>query len=282
MEEKYTSQILAYLNQQLGEDDKAAFEQAMARDKALAEEVQLYEDLYDVHEVIEEEALVATIQEVNDAHFNKIVTITNPQDIAVVEKEQKRNKGKYIALKWVLSLAASFLLVLAVGSWWAGQHYSNEALVTINHNPLLDNIQANNIINQTILKKAELNFFNQDFKSAVEQLSLITKDDGNDFYKAQYLLAFAKFRLKDYNKAIELFNRLLNEYYEFLPIEFKNNDQIKWTRLLALIGNNQSSEAFFKEELDYFLNGKSEIYKKKAIVLQNAIESPWRNLVESL
>lgn len=272
MEEQRDQQIIAYLNNELSATEKAAFELAIAADKALAEEVELYGDLYDVHEAMGEDAAWKnTIQSANDAYFKQTTVTANP-----IIKEKTAAAPNFRILKWGLSVAAGFLLLLAVGVWWANRNYGDEALVVQFHAPLLDNIQADTPLEKDLLKAGETYFFNGDFESAKSSFALIQSENGQAYYKAQFLLAFANFRTGDYAASIQGFNQILSEHFELLPIAYQNEDKIRWTRLLAYLGNGQFEDALFQEELAYFLNGKSEIYRNQAKTIQEKLNSPWR------
>lgn len=274
MEEKFIKKILPYLNNELTSQDRNAFDQAMERDKNLAAEVELYRDLYEVHEVMEDEDLAATIQGASDTYFNTPIIAQSSDTIDLKESKKRPNT----IFRSILSIAAGFLLLLMLSIWWAEQNYSNEVIIAEFHQPILDDTQADKTkINET-LKEGEKAFFQEDFTKAIALLSNLPETDSEDFYKGNFILAYAYFRNENYTQAINLFNQLSNQYYPFLPPTYKNKDKIRWTILLAHIGNEQENEAFFRQELAYFLNSKSEFYKKEAESLQAKLDHPLRHI----
>ena len=130
MDEKFNDQILDYLNGHLEDAEKSAFEVEMNQNPILAEEVDLYINLYDVHEVIGEEDLTESIQ-LTAAELEQGDFFQRIEKELITEQENKAKKistnepivkdlpTSKFSRRNLLSLAASILLLMAIGSWWA-------------------------------------------------------------------------------------------------------------------------------------------------------------------
>lgn len=262
MEEKYTSQILAYLNNQLTKADKIAFEKAMVADKALAEAVRLYEDLYDVHEVIADETLAATIQGANDAYFNKTAT-AKPIGIDGLERKDRGDKErKSVALKWGLGLAASFLLLLAIGSWWAGRNYSHEnlAMNNFNNKQIISFVRSTGDTTNDPFAEGLAALNKYDYETAIVFFTpLVTEVSFKN--EAQLYLALAQFKAGDYANAQVNAREVMEKKSQFAP-------KAKWLLVNALLANGETGAAF-QQLLNEMINDDANpYYQKKAQTLQ--------------
>lgn len=272
MEEKYTTQILAYLKDQLPADDKAAFEQAMATDKTLAEEVQLYEDLYDVHEVIGDEELTATIQGAGDAYFNKVAIAKSPETIDI-EKEGRGEEGKSVSMKWVLGMAAGFLLLLAVGAWWIGRNYSDEALAmnSFADHQITSFVRSPN--NQNDPFASGLTALNE--HQYQEAISFFTSIKTNPAFsnEATLYLALAQFKAGDYAGAQSNARIVMENSSQFSP-------KAKWLLVNVLLAQNGADDGEFQRLLgEMARDDGNPYYQKSALQLQQDLTTFWRRIV---
>lgn len=265
--EEQDNQIIAYLNNQLSAKDKTAFELVMQKDKTLADEVDLYSDLYEVHEQIGEETLVATIQSVNDAYFQK-AAIEN-----VAANEQGTSTGKSSLLKWGLSVAAGFLLLLAVGSWWAHQNYSDESLAvnSFTNKQITSFVRStNNAINDPFAEGlVALN--NQDYTKATAFFSAFRAEA--TFYKeAQLYLALAQFKARDYKSAQANARIVMQTSSQFVP-------KAKWLLMNALLANRETEGEFQQLLVELANDVDNPYYQKNAQILQRNLDVFWRKLI---
>ncbi len=181
--------------------------------------------------------------------------------------------------RYAFSMTA--LVLLGIGSFsWANWNYSNKAIVQEFHEPLLSNVEASQPSNKEYLDQARKAYFANNFRLAEQRLTQISNTDDDDFYEAQSLLAYTYFNLQKYPDAIKQFDVLLQQYFNKLPIDYKDEYRLRWTRLLSYVGQSNTNSDFFRAELNYFLNeSESEIYRKKAAALKTKLQSAWRNLV---
>ncbi|GEM_PF-3216353 len=271
MEEKYINQIVAYLNNDLSAQDKTAFDQAMASDEDLVAEVQLYRDLYDVHEVIGDEELAASIQGANDVYFNKAATAV-PTDTAGSEAKEAPIEGKNVRLKWVLSLAAGFLLLLAVGGWWAGRDYSNEALAA--------NSFTNNQITSFVRSTGDatndpfaggLTALNQNnYEDAITFFSAFSEQDAS-YNEAVLYLALAQFKAGEYANAQSNAQLVIEQSPQF-------SAKAKWLLVNVLLANGETGNDFQQLLTEMAADEDNPYYQNKAIQLQKKLNVFWRGL----
>lgn len=162
--------------------------------------------------------------------------------------------------------------------WWANMNYSNDSIVQEFHEQLLDSRQAGPLNREEILEQAEMAFFEGKFYLTENLLLRIDSQNETVFIEAQSLLAYTYFRSYQYDKSINQFNTLIENYYNFLPYEYQDLDKLRWTRLLSYLGEGREEEDFFLKELNYFVNNKSEVYREMAMKLEYKLSSSWRKL----
>jgi len=188
-------------------------------------------------------------------------------------------KGKLTSYLFNRYTSVAAVLLLLVTFWWANGNYSNVSIIEDLNEPFLNYQQAGTTQDYNeVMKEGKNAFFNKDYNTAIGKFLTISNQHNDIFYEAQGLLAYTYFNNRDYSKAINQFNLLINDYYDNLSIDYKDKNRLRWTRLLAYLGNNQEKTPFFIQELDFFLQNKSEKYQKKAELLQSKIDSNWRKL----
>ena len=272
MEEKYINQIVAYLNNDLSTQDKTAFDQAMANDENLATEVQLYRDLYDVHEVIGDEELTASIQGASAAYFDKAV-IGVSTDTTGSEETKAPIEGKRARLKWMLSMAAGFLLLLAVGSWWAGRNYSDEALAV---NSFSDN-QITSFVRSTGGATNDpfadgLTALNQNkYEAAITFFSAFSEQDAA-YNEAVLYLALAQFKAGDYANAQGNAQLVIEQSPQF-------SAKAKWLLVNVLLASGETGNDFQQLLAEMVADGDNPYYQKSAQTLQKDLGAFWREFV---
>ena len=92
------------------------------------------------------------------------------------------------------------------------------------------------------------------------------------FPEAQYLLAHSLMQQQKFAEAIPVFDSFLTDNAKFdgLPGRYRNQDQIRFERMLGYLGAGQN--AAFQPELDFFLNHTDDYYKNKAQALKTRLE----------
>ena len=181
---------------------------------------------------------------------------------------------------FILKIAAGLLiLVFSSALLWVNASFSDQAIVENFHEKFSPNLLMGTSEQELAFKNGKIEFRNGNFKKATELLERIDNQDKSKYYEAQCLLAFCQFELKKYDKAIKYFNKVI-EKKEHLPNHYKEDiDKIRWSRMLAHIGNNQMNSDVYKTELEFFLSHPSDFYKNKADQLKQQLNNPWRVLV---
>lgn len=254
--------IQQYLDGFLKGKELQDFERQLQSDKVLAEEVELMKELRPavaLHQRIEgkETALKETLAGLGERHFKEEVKVMN--------------------IRRVLAIAAS-ILFLVISFWWVNNNYSNRALISNFYEPLLDYKKANISEDEALLTTAKEAFFSKQYAIAISSLKEIPQSASKSYYEAQGLLAYSLFDNQNFEQAIPQFTLLIEKYYEELPIEFRDKNRLRWSRLLAHVGNNRADSSFFETELTYFLNHDSQIYKEKAQRLEKKVNSKFRHI----
>ena len=273
MEEKYINQIVAYLNNDLSAQDKTAFDQAMASDEDLVAEVQLYRDLYDVHEVIGDEELAASIQGANDVYFNKAATAV-PTDTTGSEEKEEPIEGKNVRLKWVLSLAAGFLLLLAVGSWWAGRNYSDKALAanSFTNNQITSFVRSTGDATNDPFADGLTALNNNNYEDATTFFSAFSEQDAA-YNEALLYLALAQFKAGDYTNAQANARIVIENSPQFLP-------KAKWLLMNVLLAQKGNEDGEFQRLLGEMVSDDSNpYYQKSAQNLREGLDAFWRGVI---
>lgn len=161
---------------------------------------------------------------------------------------------------------------------WANSQYSGLAIAQSLQDSLLDDTGMGQINVDSIMAIAKGCFFGKEYERALREFSLVPRNSKH-YPEAQILKAYTFFQLQEYQSAISLFDEWIDDNYDQLPNQYRNENKLRWTRLLAYVGANDTDTDFFKLELYYFLNSNSEHYSDKAEQLKNKLESPWRRVV---
>lgn len=189
-------------------------------------------------------------------------------------------KERFRVIRNNLSIAASLLLLISVGGvFWANSRFSAPAIAASLVEVPMENSSMSEIQDITALSKGKDAFFKGAYEEAKQLLLRITPTASDTYYEAQVFLAYIYFEQKKYEESIYQFDQLLDKDFDALPNTYKNQNKLRWNRLLAHVGNHQTETTFFKEELFFFLNNKSNFYQQKANQLQARLNSPWRKIV---
>ena len=200
-------------------------------------------------------------------------------DKVATQEVTKRSLTSYLFSRYS---AAAAILLLLISFWWVNGNYSSHSIIKDLNEPFLNYQQAGIPQNNNkILKEGKTTFFSGDYKTTIDKLLIIQKQDTDAFYESQGLLAYAYFSNQNYSMAVNQFDLLINDYYNRLTVDYQDKNRLRWTRLLAYLGNNQEQTPFFKQELAYFLQHDSEKYRQKAVVLRDRLNSNWRKLLLS-
>ncbi|WP_282774829.1 tetratricopeptide repeat protein [Phaeodactylibacter xiamenensis] len=262
--------IFRYYEGEMSEVDKQEFTQLLGKDnfrQAWEQQAYLQKGL---SRELQDEDLRKTIKAVAD-RYHEAEARRAKTAAAEVRPLSTANRPARI-LRW----AAGFLLMVALGGvLWANLNYSDSAIAQSFQEPLLSTIVRSAEAEQQVFRAGRQDFFNGRYQQAEEAMMQISPESPN-FPEAQALLAYSLFYQKKYEPALQYFDQLLQVHFSQLPEAYKSEEKLRWSRLLALLGIGAEDSLRFREELDFFLKGKSTFYAQKAERLRQKLDSPFR------
>ncbi len=261
----YTNKIDALLNGKLSASDRTAFREEVAKDATLEQEVKEH--------VLEREAIKLLLKEDYKAQikaWRAEESAATTQSTAHTAKERTlKPQARSRSLRSILSAAASILLLVVGGFWFANTSYSNSTLIEDIY------IAANTPGDKSGETQLEENlqnglnaFVNEDYDTAIRSF----RATGNTI-DANYYLGHSHFKLEEYAEAIGYFNKVLT--VDALPA-YINRNQLEYNRLLAQVGAEDTGSAF-QQNLDQLIQNGQPPYNQKAQILKDKMGSFWRN-----
>ena len=289
--------IDGFLRQELSESEVATFQERLAKEPAFAalfEEQELILNGIRLHQLSDkvrhfqqmgheiDEGLLddGTIGEA--VRYDRSLDVlerlkARGQEMDEVEEVQQATKRSFIRAIFNRYSAIAAMLLFLVCFWWVNGNYSSQSIARDSIEFPLSNQSMKNSSkgNFNIGKKS---FFNKDYEKALKILEEVPLGN-NDYFEAQVLLAYNLFEMKKYDESINQFNQLIDKDFESLPNIYKNENKLRWNRLVAYVGKNNLLSPIFQQELEFFLNSKSDFYRNKAIKLNKELNSTWRLIV---
>lgn len=227
--------IECYLKDDLHPTNKAKLEKQLASDPAFAKKVAQQQQLIDGFEAKRSHAFAEKLKTWDDD--SKLVPV-------------KPKKTKVISLFQRVAIAASFILLLGLGtSWYVNTNFSNTALVgKFYQKPLSDNTLGGNIGNKSQ-------------------------------WLSNYESAHQKMNNGNFWNAIQDFERLQAELYELQLDDYNEQlyeDNIDWNIALAWLGIKDIQKA--SNQLTTISKNNDHTYQEKAKELLQELDSFWYNL----
>lgn len=227
----YTKQIEAWLNNDLTHQERQAFENAINQDSALEKEVKT--------QILERETAALFFEMELKEDLKAWKTQKKAQQNPSVSTINKTSNLKVIRRTW--AIAAGFLLLFSLGMlWWFNQAPSNKMILAdqyIEADFPGDKGETNaDLISN--FDKGLTAFSQKDYHNSIQNLSTITATDSN-FIAAQYFLGHAFYHKKEYKKASEVWQNVVQQ--EALP-GYMNRHKLKWNLLLSYLANGQQNE----------------------------------------
>lgn len=271
--ERQQALIERYLSGQLSNEDKRLLEQYQKdNNQHFLEELRFQEA---IKKVVKKQAPNKNLRALLKKEA-QIIKAELPKDYL----RTASNRERFRVIKKSFSIAASILLLISMSSvFWANQQFSSPVIAASLVEKPMKNTSMSTIPDITALSKGKEAFFKEQYEEAKQLLLRITPTTTTIYTEAQIFLAYIYFEQKNYVAAISQFNQLLGKDFEMLPATYKNKNKLRWNRLLAYVGKEETNTTFFKKELAYFLNNKSTFYQQKARQLQAMLNSPWRKIV---
>lgn len=292
MENNYnTENIDAYLANLMDAGQRAEFEDQMAADTNLEQEVKKYAlERETVKLLLKEEYRQKVKGWLNEEAKEELATSSTtatgssniPQENTPIIKlePQKEDTAKVVPMKGlrrILSIAASILvLVFAATYYFASGTYSSAAIIDSSY-LMADSPgdRSGDTAGSAALIAALQTYFAEDYQSAKTQFAQISINEP-DYLAAQYYLGHTSLKLKDYSAASNAFSSLLESTN--LP-SFINKDKLSYNHLLAMMGEGNTGNRF-QEDLQNLIDNGSPSFSQKAQVLKDKTTSFWFKMLQ--
>lgn len=259
MEELYDT-ISAYLRQQLPAREREAFEQKMANDAQLREEVEAHRLASEAIEWSIAESLRKELASWSEPAAGS--TPAAPASDAIIRPLWRRN--------W--AIAATALIIIVAGAYlWSNQNYTNGALAE-GYYPKseLAGLRSSNPTKADALAPGYEALNSGNYSEAINLFGRLTSDEllGP---KALYFKAHAHFQQKQFNEAISSLSNLIQQS------EGEEKDRAEWLLALSYLGAGKTAEA--KILISKIAANKDHSYAPQAGQLLGDLNSLWRKII---
>jgi len=261
MSKQNTNRIDDYLSGKLAETERLAFEAEMAKDEVLRKEVRLYE--------LERAAAILIAQQ----HYQKKYGGEQKEEESPSPEEEKAPRK---ILHWKRYAAAVILLLLLGLFWWVPSTYSNQAILSGEKLEASSFTMKGEGEPETLSREGLNAYHKKDYARAALIFEQQLKDSAA-YGKAQYMLAYCKYHLQEYEQSIQLFDKVLED--ATLGLKPGNRSKTQWTQLMAYIGKGDLNASFY-DRLENLKATGTTGYKRKAQQLENRLNSFWRTFVD--
>ena len=301
-------QIIAYLLNTLSADDRQAFEQQLAQDAALQEELEVFRtalatentNAYLDGELSKEEAIrfeqkisqsPALKQEIKN--FQLIDNLTDAvewgttnfkpskaeyerikQLVQTLERKPNNTIIRQLPRYWAVAAGLLLLVSLSIAFLFLRQRYSDETLAANNFSVYTANISLRNASSpsiETTLSAAFTLYQNQEYASVIQQLTDFPVADSN-YTVAQFLLGNAYLALENSPNAIQALQNTLQNPPSDLP-----SYKIQWYLALAHLANGDDQQAQSLLET-VRRTANDSFYEEQVDALLKQMDSPWRRI----
>ncbi len=260
-----SERIDALLNGKLSTTERAAFQEEMAKDANLEQDVKTH--------TLEREAIKLLLKEDYKAQIKAwrtegSATTTLPSS---AKERTLQPKARTRSLRPMLSAAASILLLLVAGFWFSNANYSGNAIASDAYTEAgsITDRSGNVQLDKNVQQGLQAYFSEQDYDGAIRSF-----EQAGNSVDANYYLGHSHFKLKQYGEAVSYFNQVLAA--TTLP-SYINRSQLEYNRLLAQIGAGDTGSTFEQNLAQLIQNGQPP-FNTKAQALKDKMGSFWRNL----
>lgn len=264
----FTEKIDKLLQGSMDAAERTDFEREVAQDAELKQEVKAH--------ILEREAIKLMLQEDYKAKIQAWRSEAASTNTAapVVEAKQRilQPRTRMRSLRPILSAAASLLLLLVAGSWFANNNYSDRAMISEAYLGASDpsDKSGETVLENNLQQGLQAFFVNEDYAQAASFFENIADPVAKNYY-----LGHAYLKLEDYAKSVAAFDAVLSN--STLP-SYIDRTKLEYNRLLAKFGSGDDNAAF-QQELDAYIQSARPPYKQKAEELKAKSGSFWRGLV---
>ncbi len=264
--------ITKYLKGQLSGEELTAFSSQLDTDPELREEVAFQKLVMEGIKSSANEQLRAQIKSTiieMDAEPN---ADQQPKaDETIVSTSQSNTKIIPLG-KRILSIAASLLILLAVGGLWnANQNYTNNSLISAYHDlpsPTIG-LKGNAENNANLFKEVAKAYSDEDYREAIRLLNTVQASP--IYTKAQYHLGNVLLEIQQPEEAIEVFEGLLTTG------DVRYKDLAEWLLAIAYLQKNDLEKT--ESQLDKILQNPDHSMHGKAAQLKKQLNSFWRKMI---
>lgn len=268
--ETYDQEIDRYIIKKMDSDAAAGFEQLMATDPALLEEVTFRKGLLKA---------IKWKRQINIAHTEMVKSKTNsPLEItSKVNVVQQETTIRRIGLRKVLAYAASVSILALIGlSWYANNNFSDRYLADTNTNELVslddNNLKGGGNTSKDPFDQGLYYLKEKEYTQAASFFETIPNQD-DAYVQARLYLAFSQYHIKSFDNAIANANIVQQESFDT-----KDKQKAEWLIIQALLKQGKKDTNFFNQ-LKVIADSPNHIYQKRAKTLQVDLDSFWRKLV---
>lgn len=252
--------IEAYLSGNMTGAERQAFEAEIGKDQSLAEEVDAVRLAREAVELSISDSLRARFQEWGQTAS----TETKTEEAKVVTMTPRRSLGR------ILSIAASVLLILAVGSfWYANNQFSTDTMAAAYY----DNVSLDLSVRGDAdpMANAVDALENGNYTEADAYFSSIA--EGDDLYfDAQYYLAHSLYRQGAYAASIEQLDNLAAVTNPNL------RENGAWLKVLNYLALGQTENDDFQTLLNSMVEDDGHAHHNDAVALDKKLNSFWYQL----
>ena len=254
--------IEQYLTGKMDGVEQQAFEAELNSNSTLAEELDAHRLAREAIELSIGDSLRGQFQEWHDS----TATGTTKEGAKIVKMAPR------IALRRVLAVAASVLLLLAVGSYWyANDRYNDPDLaMAFYEDSAIGKLRTGTAANHPLALGLD-NMLAEDFAAADDYFNGIAPTDTN-YEDARYYLGHSLYLQSRSEEAIQVLQSIQDSSNSNL------RQSAEWLLLLSRLQEGQSESSKFQELLDKMLADSRHSYHPKAVELDKQLTSIWHQL----
>jgi len=270
-----------YIEKLLEEREHRVFEERLENDKKFLEAFQKhkrdsrnigqYAKAHTPKAIQQQQNLKETLDLLGNDYFS-----TQDNDGSNIENINKSKIKEFLIRYYKPSIAAClFSLLFASTIIYSNVQCTNHNIVNTFYEETKENQRSSttrSITSKDKFKKAKRFYQKEEYSKAIGLLMAIHLTDSN-YIKAQLYLGYCSMELKNYVKAIQFFETVIQS------TELDHIENAQWNQLLAYVGNKQETTDKFQQKLKLILQEKDHVYRDKTIELKNSLDSLFRRFV---
>lgn len=250
--------IERYLDGEMNADEQAAFDQDIATNAQLKEEVKQHELARDAMELLIEDELRSQLK-----------TLQAEENASMEPVQIKRPKLR--SLYYGLAIAAGVLLLIGFFTQqWATNQFSNDALLSAYAGTSdLSNLRSKTNA-ETLIEQGVEAYSNKDYQAAIQAFGAIEKDSAQ-YTLAQYALGQTYYQLEQWEAALSAFDAATQGDF----LRYKR--EAEWSKVLTLLAANRE-DAEIVQALQVVLEDWENPHQTEAQALDQKLKSFWRSI----